>query len=251
MCQIFWPWLTTFVMGDSSYIEPVQKYVDDCHGMRSSNDNDRVDPVGLSSLGVVDLDISIVPDVFGLWFPNELCVLIPDAGATLVDFHDIIMSDLHATPEWRARRIVPSDVTLLRRCWPKILFATMHKRQADMENLRRSCWHQPERASSHGRPGYCPQCKEYVAGALDRHMMNNHLELGQLWRCRWNGVLFGRAQLDHLRCKHGESQFLALENLGVISPPWTVPRDFWHTALQPDVSGIAVDCCSSCCSTIS
>ena len=31
--------------------------------------------------------------------------------------------------------------------------------------------------------GVCPQCGEFSAGALDRHMMNNHLELGQLWRC--------------------------------------------------------------------
>ena len=100
-----------------------------------------------------------------------------------MDFHDIIMSDLRATAEWRARRIILSDVTLLRRRWPKILFATMHKRQADMENLRRLCRHRLERAFSHGRPGYCPQCKEYVTGALDRHMMKNHLELGQLWWC--------------------------------------------------------------------
>ena len=97
---------------------------------------------------------SIVPDVFGLrafdsrepisrmllgQLPNELCVMIPDAAASPVDFHDIMLSDLRATPVWRARRIMPSDVTSLRRRWPKILFATMHKRQADMENLRRSC----------------------------------------------------------------------------------------------------------------
>ena len=124
-CQIFWPCLITFAMGDSSYGEPVQKYVDDYYSLRSSNDNDWADPVGVSSLGVVD--ISIVPDVFGVrafdsresisrmlpgQFPNELHVLIPDAGATPVAFHDIDMSDLRATPEWRARRIVPSDVTL-------------------------------------------------------------------------------------------------------------------------------------------
>ena len=80
--------------------------------MRSSNNNDRADPVGVSSLGVVDLDTSIVPDVFGLrvfdsrepisrmlpgQFPNELRVLIPDAGATPVDFHDIVMLELCAT----------------------------------------------------------------------------------------------------------------------------------------------------------
>ena len=92
-------------------------------------------------------------------FPNELRVLIPDAGATPVDFHDIIMSDLRATPEWRARRIVPSDITSLRRRWPKILFATMHKRQADMENLHRSCRHRPERAFSNGHLAIAPSVR--------------------------------------------------------------------------------------------
>ena len=178
-----------------------------------------------------DMDTSIVPDVFGLrsfdsresisrmlpgQFPNEHRALIP--GATPVCFHDIIMSDLQATPAWQARRIMPSDVTSLRRCWPKILFATMHKRQADMENLHCSCRHWPERAFSHGQPGYCPQCKEYVTGALDRHMMNNHLELGQHWRCpvEWCAVWKGSVGdcLDHLHGKHDGSQFLALKNLG-------------------------------------
>ena len=51
LCRIFWPWLTTVAMDDSSYGEPVRKYVDDYYSMRSSNDNDRADPVGLSSLG--------------------------------------------------------------------------------------------------------------------------------------------------------------------------------------------------------
>ena len=66
LCRIFWPWLTTVAMDDSSYGEPVRKYVDNYYSMRSSNDNDRADRVGLSSLGVVDLDTSIVPDVFDL-----------------------------------------------------------------------------------------------------------------------------------------------------------------------------------------
>ena len=47
--------------------------------------------------------------------------------------------------------------------------------------------------------------------------------------------------LDHLRGKHGGSQFMELKNLGKFFPPWTITRDFWHAALQPCVSGIAVD----------
>ena len=82
----------------------MKKYVDDYYCMWSSNDNDLVEPVGLSSLGVVDLDTSIVPYVFGLRafdsrepisrmrdsFQNVLRVLVPDVVATPVDFHDII-----------------------------------------------------------------------------------------------------------------------------------------------------------------
>ena len=76
-------------------------------------------------------------------------------------------------------------------------------------------------------------------------MMNNHLELGQLWRClvEWCAVWkdLVRDCLDHLREKHGGSQFAALKNLGKFFPPWTVPRDFWLAALRPGVSGMAVD----------
>ena len=45
---------------------PVRKYVENYNSMRLSNYADRSDPVSLSSLGMVDLDTTIVPDVFGL-----------------------------------------------------------------------------------------------------------------------------------------------------------------------------------------
>ena len=123
---------------------------------------------------------------------------------------------------------MPSEVTSLRQRWPNIVFATMHKQQIDMENLRRSCKHRTKRAFSQGRPGYCPQCKEYVATALDKHMMN-HLELGQHWRCpvEWCAVWKGSRSvgdcLDHLREKHGGSQFMALKNLGKFFPRGLLP----------------------------
>ena len=40
--------------------------MDNYHKMCVSNDNDRSDPQNLCSLGVVDLDLSLSPDVFGL-----------------------------------------------------------------------------------------------------------------------------------------------------------------------------------------
>ena len=63
------------------------------------------------------MDTSIVPDVFGLrafdpresisrmlpgQFPSALRVLVPDAAASPLNFHDIVLEDLRATPEWRA-----------------------------------------------------------------------------------------------------------------------------------------------------
>ena len=256
---LFWSWNSTVEMDASPCDSPVRKYVDDYNSMRLSNDTDRSDPVSLSSMGVVDLDTSIVPDVFGLWasdsespitriltgqFRNELRLLIPDSGIALEPFHDIVITDLTATPEWRTARLAPSDVTSLRRRWPKILFRTMHHRQEEMEQLHHSCRDRPERAFRQGHPGYCPECKQDVAITLDRHMMNTHLELGQLWRCpvEWCTVWKGSVRdcLDHLREKHGGSQFDALKNLGKFFPPWTVPRDFWHAALRPGISGMAV-----------
>ena len=140
-------------------------------------------------------------------------------------FHDIVMMD--STSEWRTRRIVPSEVTSLRQRWPKILFATMHKRQIDMQNLRRSCKHQPERAFSQGRPGYCPSVQSMWRARWIRHMMNNHLELGQLRRCpvEWCAVWKGSVGdcLHHLREKHGGSQFVALKNLEKFFPRGLLP----------------------------
>ena len=107
------------------------------------NDIDRSDPHGLSSLGVVDLDLSITPDVFGLRafdvakplarmlpgpFPNELRLMIPDLGIAPEGFHDILIEDLSATPSWQLHRLLPEEVTSLRRRWPKILFRTRQKR---------------------------------------------------------------------------------------------------------------------------
>ena len=51
-------------------------------------------------------------------FANSVRLLVPDATAKPMDFHDIILEDLSGTPDSRARRLVPSDVTSLRRLTP-------------------------------------------------------------------------------------------------------------------------------------
>ena len=53
-------------MDTPSYGSPFQTYVNNQYSMRVSNDDDSSNPKDLSSLGVVDLDMSISPDAFGL-----------------------------------------------------------------------------------------------------------------------------------------------------------------------------------------
>ena len=202
--------------------------------MRVSNDGDNSEPKDLLSLGVVELDLSISPDAFGLWafdvskpltcmlsgpFPNELRLLIPDLGIAPAGFHDVVIENLAATPTWRSRHLHPGDVTSLRRRWPKAVFRTMRKCSMDMERLRRHSRKQPEWEFRHNRPGFCFLCQEQVAlVALDIHIMNVHLELGHLWRCPvecctvWKGSV--NDCLSHLHDKHGGSQYVAMKNLG-------------------------------------
>ena len=115
----------------------------------------------------------------------------------------------------------------------------------DMERLRQHSRNRPEWEFRHNRPGFCSLCQEQVATALDIHVMNVHLELGQLWQCpvEWCTVWKGSVSdcLSHLHDKHGGSQYVAMNNMGKFFPPWTVSRDLRQTALRPDVSGIAVD----------
>ena len=64
-CLLLWCHCT-HMMDATSYGSPVRTYVTNQYSMRVSNDVDHSDPQILSSLGVVDLDLSITPDVFGL-----------------------------------------------------------------------------------------------------------------------------------------------------------------------------------------
>ena len=173
--------------------------------MHVSHDVDRSDLEDLFSLGVVDLDLSIWPDAFGLrafditkpltrmlpgQFANELRLLIQDLGIAPEGFHDVVIENLAATPTWRSRRLLPGDVTYLCQWWPKALFRTMRKRLMDMEQLRRDSHNRPEWEFHHNQPGLCSLCQEQVANALDIHMI--------IWNwdscggARGSGALFGR-----------------------------------------------------------
>ena len=52
-------------MDTPGFGSPPQTYRDNTHRMRVSNDREGLDPKNLWSLGVVDLDLSLSPNVFG------------------------------------------------------------------------------------------------------------------------------------------------------------------------------------------
>ena len=92
------------------------------------------------SLGVMDLDLSISPDVFGLRAfdaekpdtrmvpgssPCELRLMLLDDKLGTDGFHDVIIENFSATPTWRSSHVPPADMTSLRRRWPKAVFSTL------------------------------------------------------------------------------------------------------------------------------
>ena len=228
--------------------------------MRRSHDENRSIQMNIYSLGVMDLDLSISPDVFGLRAfdttkpvtrmlpgssPCEQRLMLPDDRLGIDRFHDIIVENLADTPTWRSSHVSPADMTSLRRHWPKAVFNTLQGRASDVECLRRDAPKRADKAFRYGGPGFCDVCDTRIYSALDAHMIACHLQLGQLWRCPvtwcavWKGS--GRACLEHLAEKHGGSALEITTNIAQFFPPWTVTRDVWHAALRPDVSGVAVD----------
>ena len=197
------------------------------------------------SLGVMDLDLSISPDAFGLRAFDHKRLMLPDSTMGSDGFHEVIIDNLAATPAWRSSHVSPSDMTALRRRWPKAVFRTMRRHGPEMKRLRRGARHWPDRAFRHNAPGFCPVCKDCIKPALDVHMASEHLEMAQLWRCpvEWCAVWKGsvRACQEHLMEKHGGSSLFDLQNVTKFFPPWTVARHVWQTALRPDVSEVAVD----------
>ena len=106
----------------------------------------------MDSLSVMDLDLSISPDVLGLRVfdkdkpitrmllgstPCELRLMLPDSQLGTDWFHDVIIDNLAATPAWRSSHISPADITALRRRWPKAVFKTLSRWAPDVERLRR------------------------------------------------------------------------------------------------------------------
>ena len=112
----------------------------------------------------------------------------------------------------------------------------------DLETLRRDAYAGLQTAYRYSGRGYCLVCNIRTEHSLDAHMMCHHLDLGQLWRCpvEWCAVWKGSVWecRDHFNDKHGHSETLDFDKVSKSFPAWTVPRDFWKWALQPEISGI-------------
>ena len=234
-------------MDAPGFASPIHTYRQNLSRMRKSNDPNGSETTNLCSLGVVDLDLTVCPDVFGLRAfdekmpitrmlpgssPCDLGLLIPDTKIGQDGFHDVVIENLIGTSTWRSRHISPSDVIGLRRRWPQAVFQVMRERSVELEDLQRQAY-------AGLQPAYRPVCDIRTEHSLDSHMMCHHLDLGQLWRCpvEWCAVwkCSIRECRDHFNEKHCGSETLKS------FPAWTVTRDFWERALKPEISGIAVD----------
>ena len=125
--------------------------------------------MNMYSLGVMDLDLSISTDVFGLRAfnsdkpvsrmlpgstPCELRLMLPDAKLGIDGFHDVIIENLSASPTWRSSHVSPADISSLRRHWPKAVFSTKRRRASDVERLRRDALKRAEKAFRYSGPGF-------------------------------------------------------------------------------------------------
>ena len=99
---------------------PIRAYGQNLCRMRISNDPSEPEPTYLDSLGVMDLDLSVCPDVFGLRAfdekmpitrmlpgssPCDLRLLIPDAGVGQDGFHDVVIENILGTSIWRSKHV--------------------------------------------------------------------------------------------------------------------------------------------------
>ena len=134
--------------------------------MRASHDSDWSNPKNMCSLGVVDLDLSLSPDAFGLrafdskklltrMLPGsslcELRLMLPDSKLGTDGFHDVLIDNLAASPSWRLSHISPEDVTAI---WTTLAKGCVQNDAAMGEGSGAP----PKRCSSSARKGISTQC---------------------------------------------------------------------------------------------
>ena len=131
-------------MDAPGFASPIRAYRQNLCQMRKSNYPNGSETTNLCSLGVVDLDLTVCPDGFGLRAfdekmpvtrmlpgasPCDLRLLIPDAGIGQDSF--------------------------LRRRWPQAVFQVMRERCVEMEDLRRTAYAGDQPAYRYTGRGYC------------------------------------------------------------------------------------------------
>ena len=109
-------------MDAPGFASPIHTYRQNLSKMRESNDPNGSETTNLCSLGVVDLDLSVCPDVVGLnafdekmpvtrmlpgLSPCELTLLIPDTNIAQDGFHDVVVENLIESSTWRSRHVRP------------------------------------------------------------------------------------------------------------------------------------------------
>ena len=102
-------------MDTPGFSSAIHTYRKNLYKMRVSNDRDGSEATNLCSLGVVDLDLSVSPDVFGLSAfdeslpitrmlpgssPCELRFLLPDSTIGKEGFHEVVLENLTASSTW-------------------------------------------------------------------------------------------------------------------------------------------------------
>ena len=126
------------------FASPIRAYQDNLCRMKKSHDVGESEQISLDSLGVLDVDLSLGPDPFGLrafdeLLPNsrmlpgsgpcDLRILIPDAAIGQDGFHDVVIENLLGTSVWRSQHVSEADVLGLRSRWPKAVFQVMKETQ--------------------------------------------------------------------------------------------------------------------------
>ena len=116
----------------------------------------------------------------------------------------------------------------------------MRRRSKEVERLRRFARRRPEWAVRHNKPGFCSVCQEQIVSALDVHMINVHLELGQLWRCpaEWCAIWKGSVppSLPPSLNLEGLCDSLPPSILeGSPSLPHSLPPSVWKGSVTPSL----------------
>ena len=152
--------------------------------------------MNLESLGVVELDTSVIPDVLGLralyedakpnrvlpgWAQNS-------AREKPRGFHYVMLVDMTNVTD---PAVSTADESHLGDSGP-ISVEGMTRRQTDLELLRQEC----KCRFCNMQAGICMYCGRHIVHDMVCHVSTYHLDLGQLWWCPvCRGVHIGRELL--------------------------------------------------------